>query len=148
MMKKVLSLALITLASTSFAAEKNFHCPQPTEIQSTHFTAPSIWVAPAMPHAAKGTVGVGLGGNEVGAFIGAESARIGNKPGWVCVYYSKGGMSVNDYQTTILKHAATIPYLRQYLARINQEFENAEPYLKKYPKTEPLGVIGYQAQEK
>lgn len=156
MLKKILALGLLMLASTAFAAKNDFPCPLPSEIQSTQFTMPSVWVAPAMPHAAKDSVGVGLGGKRAIALLGSEKARIGGENGWVCVYTTEGIFynSVDSYQKLILQKASSIPYTRKYLGKINEAFEKAEPYLKDYRHKDkdgneiPLGVIGYKLEEK
>lgn len=140
-----ISALAIVLSSAAFA--DNFVCPQPNEIQSTNFTQPSIWVAPAVAHAALGTVGVGLGGDQATALIGVEPARVSNKNGWICVYTSQGGVSVNEYESKIRNIIGTTPYLKRYVDKMNEFFNNAEPYLKKYPKNDPIGFIGYQSED-
>lgn len=80
-LKSAISLLTIamTLVPAAHATNNNFNCPQPFEIQSTDFTAPSIWIAPPVAHSAKGEVGVGLGGKEVKEFLGAEAAMVNHK---------------------------------------------------------------------
>ena len=140
----VASALLLATGSTAYAANTNFNCPQPAQIQSTDFTAPSIWTAPPVAHSAPNTVGVGLGGKQVKEFLGAEAALVGHQKGWVCVYRSEGGVSTNEYQMKIRQIVESNPYLKKYLGKVNKEFENAEPYLKKYPQDTALGFIGYQ----
>jgi hypothetical protein len=142
-----LSVAVIAMATTPLALASNFACPKPAEIQSTDFTAPTIWIGPPMAHSAPNAVGVGLGGKQVKEFVGAQAAQIKHKKGWVCVYKSAGGLSVHEYQAKIRHLAESNPYLKKYLARVNEEFANAEPYLKNYPQDEPLGFVGYQIKE-
>ena len=146
MLKKLISLSILMLTtlSTAYAVEGNFNCPQPAEIQSTDFTAPSIWTAPPVSHSASGVIGVGLGGKIVKEFIGSQAADVNNKKGWVCVYKTEGGLSVREYQSKILNIQANNRYLRKYFDKMNKEFENAEPYLKKFPQDIPLGFVGYQ----
>lgn len=139
-----ISVLMTATFSTAYAVENNFHCPQPSEIQSTDFTAPSIWVAPPVHHSVPKQVGVGLGGKEVKEFIGAEAAEVNHKQGWVCVYRSSGGISVHEYQAKIKQIAESNRFLKKYLKDINREFENAEPYLKKYPQDAVIGFVGYQ----
>ncbi len=141
------AILLIATTSVAYAAADNFNCPQPAQIQSTDFTAPSIWIAPPVAHSFPNTVGVGLGGKEVKEFIGAEAAEVNHKKGWVCVYKSQGGVSVHEYQAKIRQIASSNPYLRKYLAKVNKAFDDAEPYLKKYPQDSAIGFIGYQSQE-
>lgn len=150
MCKKFIYLSLLLLAtiSSAYAVDKNFDCPAPSDIQSTDFTSPSIWVAPAVHHAAKGTVGIGLGGKQVLQFLGAEAAEVNHQKGWICVYTSQGGVSVNDYEKKILDTVSDTPYLRKYFDRVNDELQKAEPYLKNYPKDVPLGFVGYQRETK
>jgi hypothetical protein len=146
MMKKLTQLILLSIASLStvHAAEDNFNCPQPSQIQSTNFTSPSIWTAPPVAHSAPGTVGVGLGGTHVKELLGAQPAKVNNRNGWVCVYKSEGGLSVNEYQAKIRKVIGTTSYLQRYVDKMNKFFDGAEPYLKKYPKDQALGFVGYQ----
>jgi hypothetical protein len=141
-----ISVLLAAMSSTAFAAATNFKCPSPAQIQSTDFTAPSIWTAPPVPHSAPDTAGVGLGGKVVKEFIGAEAAEVNHKKGWVCVYKSEGGVSVNEYESKIRQMAESNQYLKKYLAKVNKAYEDAEPYLKNYPKDQPLGFIGYQPE--
>ena len=147
-LKKQSLLALVCLVTLSniHAAAQNFTCPQPQEIQSTDFTAPSIWTAPPVAHSVDGMVGVGLGGKEVKEFLGAEAATVNHKAGWVCVYRSQGGLSVNEYESKIREIVGSNTFLKKYLAKVNKSFEDAQPYLKNYPKETPLGFIGYQKQ--
>lgn len=141
-----LSVLMVATGSTAFATTNanNFNCPQPAEIQSTNFTAPSIWVAPPVAHSVPGMVGVGLGGKTVKEFIGAEPAKVNNKQGWVCVYKSKGGLSPLEYQTKIRQLVESNPFLIKYFAKVNEAFANAEPYLNKYPQNSAIGFVGYQ----
>lgn len=151
MSKKLLGLSLLMLASSTFAANDNFKCPHPNEINSTDFTAPSIWTAPAVAGAAPDTVGLGLGGKRVKLFLGATAARLGDKDGWVCVYSTEGGLSVNEYEARINQevHSMKFDYLKKYSKRINEQFKKLYPFLEDYDdgKT-PLGFIGYQAADK
>jgi hypothetical protein len=142
-----LSVLAIASSSTAYAAATNFNCPLPAQIQPTDFTAPTVWIAPPVPHSAKDSVGVGLGGSKVKEFIGSEAAEVNHKKGWVCVYKSADGYSVNEYQSKIRQLAISNPYLKKYLAKVDKAYEDAEPYLKNYPKDIPLGVVGYQAEE-
>ena len=145
--KNILQLAgLIALSAsaTAYSATTNFTCPQPSEIQSTDFTAPSIWVAPPMPHAAKGVVGVGLGGKEAKELLGIESANVNHKKGWVCVYKSRGGLAPHEYESKIRQVLESNHYLKKYLADVNKSFDNAEPFLNNYPHDVSLGFVGYQ----
>ncbi|GEM_PF-5772554 len=150
MYKKIISLSLLALAtfSSAYAADKNFDCPQPSEIQSTDFTAPSIWTAPAVKHAAKGTVGVGLGGSKAVEFLGAEEAEVNHQKGWVCVYLSDGDKSINYFEKNIISTVSNTPYLVRYSDHVKEELQKAEPYLKNYPHDKPLGFIGYQREPK
>ena len=146
MLTKKMFLLIAAVASTAYAGENNFNCPQPSEIQSTNFTAPSIWVAPPVAHSVPDMVGVGLGGKTAKEFLGAEATNINNKPGWVCVYKSKGGVSVNEYQSKIKQLVESNHYLNKYLEKVNKAFDDAEPYLKKYPQDSALGFVGYQEE--
>ncbi|OAI49449.1 hypothetical protein AYO45_02475 [Gammaproteobacteria bacterium SCGC AG-212-F23] len=146
MMKKFIGLVILSTVTTAFAAGDNFPCPQPSEIQSTDFTAPSIWTAPPMAHSAPGTVGLGLGGKEVKEFLGSEAATVNHQHGWVCVYRSNGGLTVGEYESKMRQVVESTGYLRKYLDRLNKAFENAEPYLKRFPRNIPLGFVGYQQQ--
>jgi hypothetical protein len=149
MTRNKLSIGLLVLMVSSVtvahADAKNFKCPQPSEIQSTDFTSPSIWIAPPVAHSLADTVGVGLGGKQVKEFLGAEAAEVNHKKGWVCVYRSKGGQSVHEYQAKIKEIVATNKYLRKYLEKVNKAFADAEPYLSNYPQDEAIGFVGYQA---
>lgn len=142
---KVISLIMLLGISSAYAMN-NFTCPSPLEIQSTDFTAPSIWIAPPVAHSVPNKVGVGLGGKTAKKLLGVEKATINHKDGWVCVYQSEGGTAVNDYETKIRNIVSGNKFLIKYLDKINKVFENAEPYLKNYPKDEPLGFIGYQLE--
>ncbi len=144
---KHILIASLIAASTAHAAKNNFNCPQPNEIQSTDFTAPSIWTAPGVPHAVEGSYGIGLGGKVVKEFLGAEEAQVNHRKGWVCVYKSEGGVSVNEYEAKIRQIVGSTSYLKKYLAKVNNALDNAEPYLKNYPQDMPLGFVGYQAAE-
>ena len=56
------ALLALGISSACFANAGSFTCPEPSEIQSTDFSVPSIWIAPPMPHSVKDVVGVGMGG--------------------------------------------------------------------------------------
>lgn len=144
-----ISLLVLMLATTSsvFAGRDDFNCPQPSEIQSTDFTAPSIWIAPPVAHSLQGEVGAGLGGKEVKEFLGSEAAEVHHRKGWVCVYRSQGGVSVHEYQSKIRQIVESNPYLKKYLAKVNKAFDDAEPYLKKFPQDSAIGFVGYAAEE-
>ncbi len=142
----IMGLSVLMIATTVHAAADNFNCPQPSQIQSTDFTAPSVWIAPPVAHSAPHEVGAGLGGRKVKEFIGAEAAEVNHKQGWVCVYKSEGGISVHEYQARIRQIAESNHYLRKYLAKVNKAFNDAEPYLKKYPQDEAIGFVGYQSR--
>lgn len=147
-LKKIIQLCLpLLLASTTFAANPNYVCPDPSKIRSTDFTAPSIWVADVMPRAKEGTIGVGLGGKRAVALLGVEEATVSHKKGWVCVYRSEGGTSVNEYARVIRHEVKNVPYLTKYADKVEEAFEKAQPYLEGYPKDEPLGFVGYQLKE-
>ncbi len=90
--------------------------------------------------------GVGLGGKEVKELIGAEAAKVNNKAGWVCVYKSQGGLSVNEYEGKIREIIGTTSYLQRYVDKMNRFFDNAEPYLRKYPRNAAIGFVGYQKE--
>lgn len=145
---KLIGLSALMLAtiSTGYASKNNYTCPQPSEIQSTDFTAPSIWLAPPVAHSLPGQVGAGLGGKKVKELLGIEEAEVHHKKGWVCVYSSEGGVSVNEYQMTIKNIVDSNPYLKKYLDKVNKAFNDAEPYLKNYPKDSAIGFVGYQAE--
>jgi hypothetical protein len=147
MSKKIIAITLLTLAtmSSAYAAGQAFTCPKPNEIQSTDFTSPSIWVTPGVQGAAEGTVGVGLGGKKVQRFIGAEAAEVNHQQGWVCVYETQGGMSVDEYRNHILKTFHGNDYLRKYYSRVNDEIEKGYTYLKDFPHDSPIGFVGFQA---
>jgi len=144
LIKPVALTLLFTASITAYAANNNFTCPTPAEIQSTDFTAPSIWLAPPMPHSVPGQVGVGLGGKTVKEYLGVEAATVSNKKGWVCVYKSEGGDSTRDLEAKIREIVGSNKYLSKYLEKVNKIFEDAEPYLKRYPQDEPVGFVGYQ----
>lgn len=59
------------------------------------------------------------------------------------MYRTQGGISVNEYQARVLSIVKTNQYLKKYLKNVNKAFEEAEPYLKKYPKESPIGFVGY-----
>lgn len=141
-----ISAVILATISTAYAGKNNFNCPEPSEIQSTDFTAPSIWLAPPVAHSLPGQVGAGLGGKKAKEFLGAEEAMVNHKKGWVCVYNSEGGVSVNEYQATIRRIVESNPYLKKYLGKVNKAFDDAEPYLKNYPKDSAIGFVGYQAE--
>ncbi len=143
---KVICLAMLVFGASASYANNNFTCPSPEEIQSTNFTVPSIWVAPPVAHSEPGQVGVGLGGTEVKKLLGVEKAKVNGKDGWVCVYKSKGGTAIADYQTKIRGIVAGNKFLIKYLEKLNKAFDDAEPYLKHYPKDEPIGFIGYELE--
>src|SRR3990167_3480335 len=138
-----LSALMVATLSTAYATANNFNCPSSAEIQSTDFTAPSIWVAPPVAHSAPGVVGVGLGGKEAKELIGTEVAMVNHKPGWVCVYRSQGGLSVLEYQYKIKQVVESHPFLRKYLVKTNKIVERGEPYLKKYLQHPAIGFVGY-----
>jgi hypothetical protein len=145
---KILGLTTLLLTTSfSFAYADNYPCPAPTEIQSTDFTAPSIWIAPPIVHSKPGQVGVGLGGKKVKRLLGVENIRISGRPGWACVYKTEGGISVFDYETRIRGIVAGNKFLLKYLEKVNKAFENAEPYLKNYPKDQPIGFVGYELDD-
>lgn len=149
MIKKITQLICVTTllsATTLSYGMNNFTCPSPEEIQSTDFTAPSIWVAPPVAHSVPNQVGVGLGGNVAKKLLGTEKAMVNHKEGWVCVYLSEGGVTVNDYKAKIRSIVSENKFLTKYLNKVNKAFEEAEPYLKNYPKDKPIGFIGYQLQ--
>lgn len=149
MIKKYTKLAMTVLiaatVSSAYAAEKNFVCPEPFEIQSTDFTTPSIWVAPPVANSVHGQVGVGLGGGKAVKFIRAVEAEVNHKKGWVCVYDAENN-SIHYYQSKITQLADSNKYLRKYLKKVKQEFKNAEPYLKDFDQDKPLGFVGYQSK--
>ena len=136
---------LILSASASYAAG-NFNCPAPEVIQSTDFTSPSIWVAPPVAHSEPGQVGVGFGGKEVKKLLGVEKTKVNGKDGWVCIYKSKGGTTVSDYENKIRQIVKGNKFLVKYLEGVNKTFDQAEPYLVSYPKDEPIGFVGYQLE--
>jgi len=138
---------IASMTSYSVAGRNDFSCPQPSEIQSTDFTAPSIWIAPPVAHSLQGEVGAGLGGKEVKEFLGSEEAEVHHKKGWVCVYRSEGGVSVHEYQSKIRQIVESNPYLKKYLAKVNKAFDDAEPYLKKFPQDSAIGFVGYAAEK-
>jgi len=139
-----LSFLMLTTTTTAFAATTNFKCPQPVEIQSTDFTAPSIWTAPPVANSAPGVIGIGLGGKEVREFLGAESTTVNHRRGWVCIYQSQGGVSVHEYEAKIKQIVESNHYLRKHFAKVSEAFDQAEPYLNKYPMDTAVGFIGYQ----
>ena len=139
---KTIGLSMLLGITSAYA----FNCPAPKEIQSTDFTAPSIWIAPPVAGSVPEQVGVGLGGHHAVKLLGVEKAQINHHEGWICVYTSKGGTAANDYQNKIKHIVAGNKYLSKYLSKVDKAFEDAEPYLKNYPKDEPLGVIGYQTE--
>ena len=143
---KLVGLVILTIAtvSTVYASATNFTCPQPSEITSTDFTAPSIWVAPPVAHSISGMVGVGLGGKEVKEFIGAQEAVVNHKQGWICIYHAKGGFSILELQAKIKQVTETNQFLKKYSARVNQLSDKAQPFLKNYPQDTVIGFVGYQ----
>jgi hypothetical protein len=147
MFKQLFSASMLALIAISTAYAENFTCPQPSEIQSTDFTAPSIWVAPPVTHSVPNTVGVGLGGKVVKELLGIEKAEINHKPGWVCVYRSEGGISTFEYQFKIREIVMSNRYLKKYIKKVDKAFADAEPYLRNYPRNTPVGFVGYQKEE-
>lgn len=144
--KKWVALSVLLTASTAFAAEKNFVCPEPYEIQVTDFTKPNVWVAQPVAHSVPGQLGVGLGGGKPVSFIKAKEAEVNHKKGWVCVYKAEND-SIHYYQTKMLQFAESNSILRKkYKARMLEEFRNAEPYLKDFSMEEPLGFVGFQSK--
>lgn len=139
-----LSLIILGASAASIANAGNFSCPQPNEIQSTDFSVPSIWVAPAMPRSARDVLGLGLGGKEAKKLLGIEPYDINGKPGWVCIYESKGGTSFNEYRRKLTQAANSSHYLKRYVSKVTATFDGAEPFLKNYLTDKPLGFIGYQ----
>lgn len=137
----------IFLISPAMASCKNFNCPHPSQIESTDFTVPSIWVAPPVVHSLKDAVGIGLGGKEVKEFLGAEEAIVNHKNGWVCIYKSAGGISVQAYRAKILSMVESNRYLKKYQQKITRSFDEIESYLIQYPVNEEIGFIGYQMQQ-
>src|SRR5262249_39692488 len=113
-MAKIISLTMLLGISTSSYAINTFTCPSPQEIQSTDFTAPSIWIAPPVVHSVPNQPGVGLGGKIAKKLLGVEKATINNKAGWICVYLSEGGTAVNDYQSKIRDIISGNKYLVKY----------------------------------
>lgn len=142
---KMTCVATLILGASASYALNNFTCPASEEINSTDFTAPSIWIAPPVAHSQPGQVGVGLGGKRVGKLLGVESARVGGHDGWVCVYKSEGGTTVRTYEKKIRKLLVENKFLIKYLETANKAFDQAEPYLKHYTQDE-LGFVGYQVE--
>lgn len=149
--KKMILMVATILAfnyGTAMAAKTNLVCPEPSQIKSTDFTSPSIWVAPPVSHAVEGSSGVGLGGKQVKEFLGAEAAQVNHHPGWVCVYRSEGGLSVTEYRNKIREIIQSTDYFKKWSDKVNKKidkvFEESEPYISKYPQNTALGFIGYQ----
>jgi len=143
---KVIGFTMLIAVSTSSYAANTFTCPSPQEIQSTDFTAPSIWIAPPVVHSVPNQAGIGLGGKVAKKLLGVEKARINGREGWICVYQSEGGTAANDYQAKVREVVSGNKFLAKYLDKVNEAIEKTQPYLENYPKDQPLGVIGYQLE--
>jgi len=91
MKKSIVTLVLaLSLVSAAHAAPTAFVCPASSNITAVQFSPEpidmSLWFAPQVAGAT--AMGFGLGGSKVGAFVGASSATVNDKPGWMCLYAS------------------------------------------------------------